>query len=175
LLLNRKTLSYIALAAALTGCGFSPLYGERTVQKGFMMEEQVTASDQLSKVYIAPITDRIGQLMKNNLLSIMAPRGYSKPTEFRLEVEVAEPTKYELALRKDDTSTRETLTYKATYKMFHDTETVIKGKTETRVSYNILKEPYATDISKQYAEKRAAEILSRDIATRIGAYFYQKP
>ncbi len=164
----------MALATILTACGFSPLYGERTVQKGFY-QEKANATDKLSKVYIAPIEDRIGQLMKNNLLNIMAPRGYSKPTEFRLEVTIIPPSKYELALRKDDTATRETLNYVATYKMLRDNEVVITGQTETKVSYNILAEPYATDVSINYAEKRAAEILSRDIATRIGTYFYQKP
>lgn len=167
----------------LTGCGFSPLYAQKQAQapetayqrlygeKPPVATFQVT--DETAKIYVAPIADRLGQLIRNRLSERLAPRGQANKLRYRLKVDLEKPV-HQQGVRIDDTATRATVTFKADYRLFEGDTVVVSGKTRTIGSYNILDAPYGTVVSAQKTEERAADVLANDIALRLAVFFTNK-
>ncbi len=155
-----------ALAAGPGGCGFEPLYGRRSGSG--------SASDQLAAIRIAPIADRTGQLLYNELRDRLNPRGKPGAPLYVLMVTLIE-TREELAFRGDETATRANLQLRANYVLQRAVsqgdggETVVLTKGESRIttSYDILESQYATLASIDDARARAVQVLGDDIQARL--------
>ena len=90
----------LAIALALPGCGFRPLYGKSSLDaQGYSTEAR------LSAVEIAPIADRLGQQVHNYLRDAMNPTGQPANPAYRLEVVVIETNPGGLTRRGADGST----------------------------------------------------------------------
>lgn len=72
------------MLASLTGCGFQPVYG--TVDNSY------AAQDVTAAIRIAPIKDRVGQRIRNELIRQLTPGGepYDAPYLMKLQVSVSE-------------------------------------------------------------------------------------
>ena len=68
------------LLALLAGCGFEPLYG-----LSGRSEPSVVAA--LAGVHVAPIPDRIGQQLRNDLLHRLTPGGTSAKPDIELSAQ----------------------------------------------------------------------------------------
>ncbi len=66
MLLFRLIFSLLALSL-FTACGFQPLYGERT--------QNAQVSGKLAATYILPIDGRDGQIVRNELMDLITPKG----------------------------------------------------------------------------------------------------
>ncbi len=153
------TLGFLASA-----CGFEPLYGSPSG----------VAPAQLAAIRIAPIQDRTGQMLRNDLLDRLTPHGVPAQPRYVLEVRLAE-SKQELAIRPDETATRAALVFSASYMLYtaRTHESVAAGSATTEVSYNILRQGFATVSSETEARRQAMRDLSERIRTRLSVALSQ--
>lgn len=160
----KRRAALLGLVGALAACGFRPLYGERA--QGPEIEAQFAAVD------IAPIDDRLGQLVRNHLLDAMNPYGRPLRPHYRLEVRLS-PSLESLAFREDDTATRVNLRLAATYflRRAHSDEVLLEGATRVIASYNVTRQDYATLIADRDAQARAAREVADEIVTRLAVWF----
>ena len=149
-----------ALGLALAACGFQPLYGER--------EHGAETLAALADVRIAPIADRLGQVVRNHLLDSLTPRGTPAAARYRLTVTLRR-AKEGLAFQQDESVTRFDITVTAEYELAEiaSGDTVAKGTARSIASYNVVRSDFANTAAERDAERRLARELSEEIALRL--------
>lgn len=169
-------LKIFALILGLAACGFQPLYVERhSDQKWYYKGEFDTSiSQEIAQIKVEPAGDRIGQLVRGELLDSLTPKGVPDKPKYRLKIDNIEKSLTKQAMRDDITATRERIEYKLNYTMYDVStgEKLLKGDTLALLGYDIMANPYSTTFSAKKAEKDAAKIMADDISLRIGAYFH---
>ncbi len=147
------------VVAGLAGCGFRPLYAP---------DDRVDQVQQLASIRVPPIADRRGQLLRNELLDRLTPRGAPAAPAYTLDVRLQERTE-DLAVQRDDTATRANLIMTVQFKLTElaSDRVVIDGDSESFNSYNISEFEFATLSAETDARRRAARELAQDIATRV--------
>jgi LPS-assembly lipoprotein len=151
-----------AVGAVLAGCGFEPVYGTR---------QSVETTAEMATIKVDPIKERIGQLLRNNLLDSLNPRGEPAQVKYLLLTEVTE-AKQELAIRKSELATRSNMNLTATYRLFDvDRKAFVMTRTSAvAASYNLLTNDFATLAAEADARERGARDLSDDITRQIALY-----
>lgn len=159
--LSRRAFLAAALPAGLlAGCGFRPLYGRGAVQAG------------LEQVQVASLPDRMGQMLRNDLIARINPRGEPVRPLYRLEVNLGVSRRNLVEIR-NTTITEESVVVDANYRLI-DTATnepVFKSQTRATTSYPL----DSTDIvlsnraSRDSAEQRALALVADDIVTALAA------
>jgi LPS-assembly lipoprotein len=160
----------VALAAAsvlLAGCGFTPLYGERSVSAA----PEVT--DAFTQILIRPLPDRQGQRLRQVLREQLQPRGLAGQPAYDLEVHLTNRIE-EIGVRLDATSSRANYILTANFYLSEGANRLIGDRVQAIVSYNILDEQYATVASQADAETRAIRRVGEEIKTRLAVYFHQR-
>src|SRR4051812_27534224 len=96
--MRRAALASVILAVGLSGCGFTPLYGDHGVSAapGVVTE--------MSHVSIRPMADRQGQRLRQVLREELQPTGLTSP-KYDLDVSLTSRVE-ELGIRTDATSSR---------------------------------------------------------------------
>ena len=169
---------YTALCAFLmiTACGFEPLYVERKTEDGWYYKGEFDTSitDEMEKIRIEPISDRFGQLLRNNLLDSFTPKGTPANPRYRLVIGNIDKQVVQQALRDDITATRERVRYKVYYYLYDNesNKQLVRGNSMAYVSYDILANPYSTTFAQKKTEQNAADIIANDISLRMGASFH---
>ena len=157
-----------------SACGFEPLYVQRSDNDKkwyFDGDFDNYVTDQMAQIKIIASGERVGQLIKNDLLDLLTPRGVPENPKYVLYVNPVKENEYDQALRSDITATRKRIDYKIEYYMMEDSKKVLKGNTVSFVSYDILDNPYATVISRKKVQRDATKIMANDIALRLGTFF----
>ncbi|GAB4154915.1 MAG: hypothetical protein Tsb0016_27020 [Sphingomonadales bacterium] len=156
----RVILILFGLLAA--GCGFEPLYAERG---------STNVIDRLAGVDIAPIPDRLGQMVHNHLRQGITPEGESETVTHRLEVDLLESIEG-FGFRSDESITRERVRLIAHYRLI-DAESgaiVVDETTHADSSIDVLLSDYATYSAEQAASARNARQVADTILARITLY-----
>lgn len=161
---RRGALAALAGALLLAGCGFRPLYGDRATTPA--------VGDKLADVGIDIIPDRSGQILRNELLDRMTPRGSAGAPAYYLGVALTE-SRQEFAVRQDETATRSNVIFSARYALRRasDNQVVHGGIAITRNSYDLLQNKFATLSAEDDARTRALRQLAEEIRTRLAIYF----
>ncbi len=156
------------LLALLAGCGFEPLYGPSG-----RSEPSVVAA--LAGVHVAPIPDRIGQQLRNDLLDRLTPGGTPAKPDYTLEVALRE-VRDGLAIRKDETVTRFNLTLRARFRLIdrRSWQPIFKGATQSIAAYNVVESTFATLIAEQDAEARTAREVGEEIRNQLSIFFRRR-
>lgn len=151
-------------AIALAGCGFRPLYGERSGGE--------SAAAQLAAIEIAPIPERSGQKLRNDLRLKLTPNGAPSRPDYILDVRVSE-LRQDLAIRDDASATLGNLQVRAQYRLRSaaDGKVLYQGLARSTASYNIVRSQFAALVAEDDARNRAMEAISEDIRLRLGIYF----
>lgn len=125
----------------------------------------------LSTVDISLIPNRTGQMLRNELLQKMQPRGPAKTTRFTLIVKVKEALN-ELALQKNAVATRANLVLRAAFTVTDrkNGRTVYSGGVRSINSYDILTADFATLSALKGARRRAVRQLAIEIRERISVW-----
>ena len=157
-------LGLFILLGGLAACGFRPLYGP---QAGYDQ-----SLEELASVSIAPIPDRVGQILRNELRDRLTPRGVPRSPRYRLAV-VMSQTKEGLAFEKDETVTRFNLTVRASYQLVEvETGTLLtSGATRSVAAFNVVLSEFANIAAEADAQTRAAKAVGEDIWIRLGVFF----
>lgn len=150
------------IAAAPAGCGFRPIHSDQSY----------AAAANLSLVEIALIPDRLGQMLRNELLDLFRPRAAG--TQFELRVSVNESIQ-NLGIQLNSIATRANLRVRASYAVTRraDGDTMIQGSLESINSYNILKSDFATLTAQADARRHAVREIAKRLQERVSVWFVQ--
>lgn len=159
---RRRFLAVGALGAALAvaGCGFEPIHGQRSG----------ASSAALSTVDIELIADRTGQMLRNELLQQMHPRGATR-ARYSLSISVRESLA-NLGIRKDEVATRANLTLSAGFTITElgGPKRKFSGSARSVNSYNILTSDFATLSAREDARRRGVNQLALELRERISVW-----
>ena len=161
---GRRTVVWFAGTAvlALGGCGYRPLYGTAGDDRG------VVAS--LASVAIAEADTRLGQIVRNDLLSTMRPAGTA--AEDRYVLVLRPEVKGSSVIDKPlPSTTRQSVQVIVNFELTGSNGVLFSGKTFSQVSYDVVREPFADMQAEANATERAAHEVSMDIRSRLAAYF----
>ncbi len=157
-------LGLVVVAVLLAGCGFQPLYGTRDTLRA--------AQQGFPDVQVALISDRLGQLLRNELLDRINPRGVNRDPRYRLEVSAKE-TRSDIVILRDDTATFAKFSVEAQWALV-DAETnapVTRGTAQRTASFLISESEFAVLQAEADARRRATTQLAEDIRLRLALYF----
>ena len=148
----------------LSGCGFYAVHSERS-------QASIAV---LSTVDIGLIPNRTGQMLRNELLQKMQPRGPARPARFTLLVSLKEVLQ-ELGIQKDAVATRANLILNAEFTVTDrkNGRQVYSGRARSVNSYDILTSDFATLSALGDARRRAVRQLAFDIRERISVWLLQ--
>ena len=161
-------LSFVLGFWLLSACGFKPMYGENGASPALQ--------DTFSRIQIAPIPERTGQVIRNHLLDSINPYGGSGAPDYILSV-VLEQAIEAYGFRSDESTTRESLTLEAMFQLVN-TETgdvVFEDLVRSVQSYDIVQSDFANFSTRQDAEARTALQVSDLITARLGMFFKSRP
>ncbi len=154
-----------ALVAGPAGCGFQPLYAPASPGESAPV-------DHLAAVRINPLPNRDGQQLHNLLRDQLNPGGQPARPAYILDVRLTLDTE-EVGIRKDQTATRANLFLNSwfTLRAAADNRVLYEDRVSSINSYNILDQPYPTDVAEADALSRGLRELSDDIKLRLAVFF----
>jgi LPS-assembly lipoprotein len=154
-------LAALGLAGALAGC-FQPLYGE-AAHPGLV--------EDLRAIEVAPIKDRIGHYLADNLASDLNGTGQTPTAKYRLTVTVALVTTTPTVSSLTNVATSATVTGNATYTLnkIDGGAQVLTGVANAAAAYDRSQQRYNDLRAARDAEIRLARALSSEISLRLAA------
>ncbi len=161
---SRALLVLVLLALGPAGCGFHPLYGKPDAAKA----AGVTAD--MASVRVLMIEDRLGQKVRNELVSRLNPRGEPAVPKFVLYVKMYESVGG-LATSADGTATLAEMYVNGSYTLSQNGGVAVFGGAATStVTTDFLGPRYASVAAERDAEDRAVTEIAEQITGRIAIY-----
>jgi LPS-assembly lipoprotein len=167
--LGRRGL-YLALALALSGCGFQPVYMPTATNKPGV------AQRDLSAVFVEIIPERPGQLLRQALQERFAddsgtPAAYNLHVVFTISGEG-------VAIETNSIATRIRLIGNASWTLLdHDAKhtALTSGSARAFDAFNIFDSQYfAADLESEAEQKRLADTIASQITTQLAVWFRQQ-
>lgn len=162
------TLLLCGSAFGLSGCGFTPMYGESA---GEAAEGSSIQSD-FGQVAVENIPDRDGQYLRNALIDRFYRDGRPVQPKYKLMVQPIRETTTDLDITKSSDATRGQLKLTTAMSLV-DTgtgETVLKRNLISIGSYNILGSEFTNRVTEQNTRDNALNDLARQIELQVGLY-----
>lgn len=147
---------------ALGGCNYRPLYGTTSEDRGVVSE--------LASIAIPEADSRLGQIVRNDLLSSMRPAGTAAENRYRLDMKLTQ-SQSDIIDQALPATTRKSVNVSVAFALVDGTAEIYRGKTFSQVSYDIVRQPFADAQAETNAVERVAHELSADIRTRLASYF----
>jgi LPS-assembly lipoprotein len=125
----------------------------------------------LSGITIVPSKSRIGQQVRNNLISTMSPPGQESASRYRLELDPIAGLR-DIFVQPNTEITRQNYSLKVRFALY-DTGTnklVHNGSAYSIVSYDRVESEFANVRALRAAEIQAARVVSDDIRTALAAF-----
>ena len=162
----RRALLILMLSLALPGCGFKPMYGENTTSTA------PSVMDRMAAIDIRPIPDRLGQVVRNELVDAITPGGTAGAPIYELALKVGEERE-DVGIRQNASATRANYRMSAKFELreIASDKVVLTGTTWAETAFDIVQQDYPTVIAQQDAQKRLAVELAEEIRTRIAVFF----
>ena len=87
-----KKCRVLFLFLLVSACGFQPLYVEKKHNNAwyFSGDFDTSITQEMSQIKVEPIEERFGQLVRNELLDSLTPRGVPSHPKYRLYVELTD-------------------------------------------------------------------------------------
>jgi len=165
-----------AAAAALSACGFHPLYGRINGGPG--------AGQAFETVYIPPIElETAGYELRNALIDALRARSLPQGALYDLKV-ILRDRNQPIAIQnqtvnglKEVEITRYNYTLIADYQLVErkSLKVLAKGTESSLSAYNVVTSPYATEVAYKEAQANTAKDLAEELRLRIGVYFSEHP
>ena len=159
-------LAFFALvgSALLGGCSYRPLYGSS--------EDNAGVAATLSSISIVEADTRVGQIIRNDLISGMRPGNGGAAERYSLALK-PELKSADIISKAQPATTRQSVHLVVSYELTDrkSGSVVHQGKTFSQVSYDLVRQPFADKQALDTATARAAHEVSGDIRTRLAAYF----
>jgi LPS-assembly lipoprotein len=151
----------LSLAGGLAGC-FQPLYSE-SAHPGLV--------EDLRAIEVAPIKDRVGHYLADDLSTDLNGTGQSPPPKYRLTVTVTLGTQTPTVNSELNVATSATVTGEANYTLnkVDGGAEVLKGNASAAAAYDRSQQRYNDLRAARDAEIRLARALSAEISVRVAA------
>jgi LPS-assembly lipoprotein len=156
----------LVLVGVAPGCGgFHPLYGTTV--------DSSPVASALAAVAIPEPETRLGQIIRNDLLSSMRPAGTAEPDRYSLAMTIQAQEEKTIESATIDRVLRRTIRLNVSFALTeHGTDRIVyRGKTFSQASYDEVGQSFADLQAKTDAAERAAHEVSLDIRTRLAAHF----
>lgn len=147
----------------ISACGFSPMYQISQDTKTTVLTEQVA---------IAGIPNYEGWHLRQYLQNKLNPEKNGGQKKYLLVVDLRAPTFTDQSIQGDNFASRETVSITATYtlKSIDTGQVIMKDSTSATGAYNIVKEPYATNVARNKLKENLVDIIGNNISLRIISY-----
>jgi LPS-assembly lipoprotein len=154
-------LAALALAGGLAGC-FQPLYSE-SAHPGLV--------EDLHAIEVAPIGQRIGHYLADDLTTDLNGTGQTPPPKYRLTVTITTATNTPTVNSEINVATSATMTGEATFTLnkVDGGAEVLKGNAVAAAAYDRSAERYNDLRAARDAEIRIARALSSEISLRLAS------
>ncbi len=131
--------------------------------------------EELARVKVQVISDRVGQQAHNFLLDRLNRSGRPVDPRYLLEVRI-QVAKTELGIERDETATRAKLVLTANFSLtdLKTRETLLRRTARSTNSYNIVDSAVSTRSAELDAVERAAREISEDIRVFLSLYFRRR-
>ena len=151
----------LALCAATAGC-FQPLYGE-AANPGLVQA--------LHEVEVAPVPERLGHYLTDDLISRLNGTGETPRPKYRLAIKVSTATTTPTIESQIQTADSATVTGTADFILtkIDDGKPIYKGQATSSAPYDRTLQSYADLRASRDAEIRIAKSLAGEIELRIAA------
>lgn len=156
----RNVLGLSLVCLAITSCGFRPLHTS--------LGKDCTASYPIK---IATISDRYGQILRNNLVDLLTPGGPPCKPKYILEIKLTELL-IDTGTGQDETTKRKQVTLTADLVLKNTKHDIIYKHTVSAInSFAIIEQNYyANTIAETFAKKEGLGLLAQKIKILINAY-----
>ena len=161
LLGDMKYLPLFLLLITITACGFSPVYGTKSV------------SNNLSDIQVSIIPNREGQIVRNHLIDRLYQDGYPQSAAYKLDISAINEDIVEIGIDRDDEASRAQLRLYANYTLvdLSNNQTIMTRTARVTTGYNILAGQFTTFVTKEDARKQGLKALSENIITQLEIHF----
>lgn len=162
---TRRGLLFLA-CGSVAGCGFRPLYGGATA-------DGAPISAELGAIWVPPIPDRSGQLMRQALQQRLEGAGSAEAKRYEMVVSFLVAGEG-IGIRPDNTTTRIRIIGSASWTL-HDLSpqrvVLASGSARALDGLNILNQQYfAADLETETVQRRLAETLAGQIVQQVATY-----
>ncbi|WP_341703701.1 hypothetical protein [Ferrovibrio sp.] len=163
-----RAASILLLGAALAGCGFQPLYRQGGAGQ--------TVIAEFADIAIRQPDDRRDQLLRDQLLDMLTPRGTPSRPRYLLEYKITESIGAVFTTRSEEI-TRNNMNVTVVYMLReYESGTALSAiNTSTYASYNLTVADYANLISEKNARERALRDSAEQLRIRLANFFQQRP
>ena len=147
----------------IVGCSdVRPLYGDTGATSH--------PGGDLAAVYFAPIPERVGQRLRNELIRLITPSGEPANPDYKMTLSVG-VSEQNVLIRTDTEVDRKTLSLTVKYKLLDaNTETeVFDGNAFADVSFSRVTSEFANIRARRDAENRAANVVAEQIRSTVAA------
>ena len=152
--------------AALTGCGWAPLYADRAAGP---------ADAELATIKVAPIPERIGQQLALGLRQWLNPSGAAGPTRYVLNT-LLQTSRLDLGILQLGLGTRARFDVTASFTLADSAtgKTLFTSTSHSAESFDIVANYYANVVAEENARARATEEIRRDMVTQLTAFLQRQ-
>lgn len=160
---GRLILVAAVAAVALSACTVQPLYAPNA------LGTSVVAS--LGSVYIAPVDDRVGQEVRNQLIfDLNGGKGQPANPTYRMKL-VVTSSESALGVTPIETAPAYSITVAATYEVrsVANDKIVLRSTSRQSASYDRVNQAFANERAQIDAENRAAGLVADDIRIHLAA------
>ncbi len=159
----RRAVVFAALAgaaAALSGC-IEPMYGPLSANAGL--------AEELQAIEVAPMPDRLGHFVRNELVYSLNGTGSQVSPRYRLTVTLLESARTPIIDTVTSRATSATVIVDAHYRLvtLPDEHEVTKGVASNIASYDRFSSRLTNIRAARDAENRDARTIAEEIRTRI--------
>lgn len=156
----------LATLGCLSGCGFSPMLGSTS--------DQSSVADEFAKIKVGYIENRSGQILRNNLVKTLNPRGEPSRPEYTLVIRIEEPQQ-NLAFQRNNSVTNVNSGVQAYWSLRDNNGATVYSATSTSIQqYVISSSPYAAVVSAQNARDQNLGQITQDIRNKLAHYFFTR-
>ena len=159
--MSTKLICALMMLLGLAGCGFQPLY-EAGGSSAAMQQ-------RLSGVDVAPISDRLGQVMRNRLMERLNASGSPR----HLLVVSLDPSSQVYGIRPDESAAQEQITLVATVQLIDlsTDEPAFEQTFRERASFDLVLSDFSNVMQREDTTRRLALELAGRIHTRLALFF----
>jgi len=156
-------ITLVIATPVLSGCGFHPMDAYKHDSR---------QNVQLSTIYVAPIPDRDGQIMRFEIKKALNPQGISATTAYSLNVTYANNTSSQ-GMRRDDSASLVDVVINADFTLTdrQSHRVLLVGQSSASTRKNNSDALYAAYVSEESASKNSARLVAKDIARQVSLFF----
>ena len=162
-----RALAALSALFGLSGC-FQPMYGEAS---------HPDLVEKLREVAVAPIPNRIGHYLYDDLITNLNGSGQTPATKYKLVINVSNSTSLPTVESQINMASSATLIANADFKLIKDDgeKVIYVGKASAAAPYDRTLQSFADMRAGRDAEIRAARSLAQDIELRVAAALGANP